>query len=88
MSAVDRFSDVSRTISGPATRGVAVTPNDSTDLAFASRAISVNGSGDVAVVTLDGDTVTVTLAAGVLHPIRAKRVLSTGTTATGIVAWN
>lgn len=88
MSAVDRFQDVGRASSGPATRAVAVTPNDGADLAYASRAISVNGAGDVALVTLDGDTVTVTLAAGMLHPIRAKRILSTGTAATGIIAWN
>lgn len=65
----------------------AVTPNDSTDLTFTSRAIYVGGGGDLKVNLSDGTTVTfASIAAGIIHPIRVKRVFSTGTTATGILA--
>ena len=64
----------------------AITPSDSSDLVQIPRGIYVGGSGDLAVHDLDGDAVTFTnLAAGVVHPISAKKVLSTGTTATGII---
>jgi hypothetical protein len=72
----------------PAFSVVAVTPNDSADVAGGPfRGICFAAAGDLAVVTADGDTVTITsgaLAAGVIHPIRIKRVKNTGTTATGI----
>lgn len=65
----------------------AITKNDSADLAFVTRGIYVGGSGDLAVI-LDADSSAVTfvgLAAGVIHPLAVKRVMSTGTTATSIV---
>jgi hypothetical protein len=71
----------------PALNGFAVTPSDSVDLAAASRGIYVGVSGNVKVTTLNGDAVTfVGLAAGIIHPIAASRVWSTGTAATSIVA--
>jgi hypothetical protein len=70
----------------PATGAFAVTPNDSADLPFAYRGVYVGGSGDLKVTLYDGDTVTfVSLAAGLVHPIRCVRVWSTGTTATSII---
>lgn len=68
--------------------GVAVTPNDNTDLARTSRAIYVGGAGNLAVI-LDLDTSAITflaVSAGTLLPIRARRVMSTNTTATNILA--
>jgi hypothetical protein len=71
-------------------RAVAVTPSDSTDLAGVTRGLYVGASGNVVVLfsdDKDADTVTLTgLAAGVWHPMQVRRVLSTNTTATGIVA--
>ena len=68
------------------TRAVAVTPSDTVDLTN-SGFLYVGAAGDVKVDTSDGDTVTFTaLAAGIVHPIRVKRVYSTGTTATNITA--
>lgn len=65
----------------------AVTKNDSTDLTVTARALYIGGAGDVAVITAGGSTVTfVGLAAGSVLPVRVKRVKSTGTTATSIVA--
>lgn len=68
-------------------RGVAVTPDNNADLAQVARGLMATGSGNV-VVILEGDTVAVTLSIVVGVPLRArvKRVLSTSTTATGIVA--
>ena len=72
---------------GPISYGIAVTPSDSVDLTNPCRGIYVGVSGNVAVVLAGGETVTfVNLVAGVLHGIRATRILSTGTTATSIVA--
>ena len=81
-----RLSDRDHTVS--AGQGVAVTPNDSTDLAVTSRGIYVGGAGNLAVI-LDNDTSAVTfigVLAGSLLPIRARRVMATITTATSIVA--
>ena len=72
--------------SAPAEYAVAVTKSDSTVL-NATRAIYIGGSGDVAVTMAGGGNVTFsTLAAGTILPVRVTKVLSTGTTATNIVA--
>lgn len=72
----------------PARTGYAVTPSDATDLTNGiARSLYIGATGDVAVITLNGDTVTfVGAVAGSTIPIFVKRVLSTGTTATSIVA--
>lgn len=68
--------------------GYAVTASDSVDLENGPcRAIYVTAGGDVAVNLLGGGTATLTsLSAGQILPIAVTRVLSTGTTATGIYA--
>ncbi len=65
----------------------AITPNDSTDFSpDYTDGIYVGGSGNLSVLDGDGDAVTfVGLAAGVIHPIRTRRVRSTSTTATNII---
>jgi hypothetical protein len=82
----DIFVNHSAGLESPASRLVAVTPSDSADLAFVSRALNVAVAGPVRLTTLGGDTVTVQIAAGIAFPVRAQRVWQTGTTATGIVA--
>ena len=65
----------------------AITPNDSTDLSQPIRGLYVGATGNV-VVIFEGDTANVTLtgvAGGIVHPFAIKRVLATGTTATGLV---
>lgn len=70
----------------PGYGGFAVTPNDSTDLAVPTRGLYVGAAGDVKVTMISGETVTfVGLSAGIIHPICARRVWSTATTATSIV---
>lgn len=68
----------------PATRLMVVTPDDSLDLTFSTRALSVSQAGFVRVTTVGGDTGDVYIAAGVPFPLRVIRVWATGTTATGI----
>lgn len=84
----DSFQGYQSSIDGPGANLAAVTPNDSTDLTNHSRALWVGGAGDVKVDMVGTGTGVVLSAvpAGTLLPIRAKRVYSTGTNATLIVA--
>lgn len=65
----------------------AVSPDNDNDLTeVPTRALLVAETGAVAVVYPNGMEDTITLAAGILHPIAVNRVKVTGTTATGIKA--
>jgi AAA+ ATPase superfamily predicted ATPase len=65
---------------------VAITPNDSTNLANATKAIYVSEISTVKIDTINDQTITLSnLAAGVWHPIQAKKIYSTGTVATGLL---
>jgi hypothetical protein len=71
---------------GPFNHAVAITPNDSTDLATTAQAIYVGGAGALKVITAGGDTVTfAAVPAGTTLRLRVTRVFSTGTAATSIV---
>ena len=71
----------------PASNAFAVTPNDSSNLTHAARALFVGSGGDVKVDTLGGDTVTfVGVASGFVLPVRILKVYATGTTASSIVS--
>lgn len=83
----DFFSRFASDLSSPATGGQDITPSDGTDLTIFSRALWVGGAGSLRVITVEDDTINlVGIPAGTLMPIRVKRVLATGTTATAIVA--
>ncbi|MCX8226377.1 MAG: hypothetical protein OTI35_09900 [Sulfitobacter sp.] len=85
MPTIDNFDDFSAGLTGPICGGFAIAPDDTTDVAQVTRAIMVSGTGDVSAVLKNGETVTLpNLLAGVVYPFRVARVLSTGTTATGI----
>ena len=81
----DSFNDMVPGLESPASNLANVTPNDTTDLSEASRAINVATSGFVHVTTVSGDDAIVFIAAGSAFPVRAERIWATGTTATGIV---
>lgn len=72
----------------PATRYVAVTPNDVTNLPDGPcRALYIGGDGNVVVRDAQGtETTFVGLLVGSILPIVATGVSATGTTATNIVA--
>lgn len=66
---------------------VAVTPSDATILQ--AKALIVGGAGALVVEpATGGNTLTITAIAGQFLPINIRRVLATGTVATGIVALN
>lgn len=67
----------------------AVTPSNTADLPNpgVSDALWVGGAGTLAIQGTDGQTVSIAaVAAGATLPIKVRRVLATGTTATTIVA--
>jgi hypothetical protein len=64
-----------------------VTPADSTPLPTAAQALFVGGAGNVALTTINNQSVTFTaVPAGTLLPIACTFVKATGTSATSIVA--
>lgn len=74
--------------SAPGDDSAAVTPSDSADLPMKNGVwpvLYITAAGDVAHITAAGTTHTLALPAG-LWLVRTRRVLSTGTTATGIIA--
>lgn len=79
----NRFTGAKATLNGPAIGAFPITPNDGADLADTVKGIYVGGTGDVTVVTLDGQTVTFkAVPVGVTINIIATRVMATNTTAT------
>lgn len=68
-------------------RAFAITPSDSANIEQGSTdAIYVGGAGVVVAVFDDGKTANFTATAGATLPIRVKRINSTTTTATLMVA--
>jgi len=83
----DPFSSYAPGLDSPADDAAAVTPSNTVDLPTVARSLYVAGTGDVRVITAKGTTVTFTaVPAGYILPVRCRRVTTTGTTATGIVA--
>lgn len=71
----------------PGRNAATVTPSDSVDLTYPSRALWVGGVGNISVEMLDGGTqVFEGVIAGSLLPLQVTRVNSTDTTATLIVS--
>lgn len=86
MPPTDRFDKHAAGLMTPADDGFAITPHDTNDLARTPRSIYVGGAGNIVLVTFKGTELTFNgLAAGSVLPVRANKVKSTGTTATGLV---
>lgn len=87
MSAKDEFKNISAGVTFPISNGASVTPNDSDELEYVTRAIWIGGAGNLSVVTANGDTIVLKgVVAGSLIPIRVVKVLASETTASDIVA--
>lgn len=82
--AYDPFANATTGLQSPATIIEEIIPDDSADLGIATRAINVMESGVVRLITIDDVEGDVFIVAGSTFPVRARRVLATGTTATGI----
>ena len=82
----DAFAHYSPSLDGPAAHGSVVVPNDSADLATASRALWIGEGGNLSVTLVGGETLTfIGLTAG-WHPLRVIRIHATGTTAGSMIA--
>ena len=81
---LDKFANHASALDSPAEDVFPITPNDTIDLALATRAIRASGAGNVVVITVAGNERTCAFTAGETRAIRATRVKATGTTATGL----
>lgn len=74
--------------SSPAIQAALLTKSDGNVIDPPTKALYVGGAGDVAVLMVDDDNpVTfVGVQAGTLLPIRIKKLMSTGTAATAVLA--
>lgn len=88
MSAVDTFKQQPETEWSPATSSVSVTPSDSEELAYLTRALYVGVGGNLSVKLRDDSAavVFVGVAEGTILPLQVKQVMATNTTATNIIA--
>ncbi|PIE18173.1 MAG: hypothetical protein CSA65_06215 [Proteobacteria bacterium] len=83
----DPFRNRAATISGP-TRDISpVTPDDTTDLPAIAVALYVETGGSVSFVSAAGNTRNVEVGDLSILPVGVRRVLATGTNATGIHAF-
>ena len=87
----DQFGAYIDTVSGPCRHWTAITPSDTTDLAVIPKALYVGSGGDIAMIGVGAPaTATGVTWSGVpsasLLPVRPRRILATGTTASQIVA--
>jgi hypothetical protein len=86
MPATDPFYG-KRSLDGPGEDADEIVPHDANELTYVTRAIYVGGAGNMSVVTAKGTSVVFTgLPAGIVLPVRIRKVLATGTTATNLVA--
>lgn len=81
----DPFNSLTPGLESPPSDAFSIEPNDTVDLPNTTRALNVAQAGHVRLMTRTGATATLYLAAGIPFPIRAVRVMATGTDAQGIV---
>ena len=82
-----QFESILPALESPGEGLLTVTPDDGADLGQVSRALYIGGAGNVAVQMKDGSTgIFANVPGGMMLPVRAVRVLATGTSATNIVA--
>lgn len=82
----DIYAHTTPGLSSPAIDGSMIVPNDADDLAHVTRALYVGGGGQIAAQLASGSMVTfAAVPSGTLLPLRVRRVMSTGTSADGLV---
>jgi hypothetical protein len=83
----DPFSNSADSVSAPATRAVAVVPDDGIPLADVPKALYVGTGGTIAMRGAGAaDTVWKNIPSGTVLPFRARYVRATGTSAADILA--
>lgn len=80
----DKYAGTPDTLSTPATDVIEIIPDDANDLSDITKALNAATAGTIRVTTEGGTTTDVFIAAGVVFPLRVRRIWSTGTTATGL----
>lgn len=84
---VDNFARYVELLDSPASHAYNVTPDNTNELPFATRWLHVGGAGTLNVIFAnDTANTTITATAGSILPFRVKKIHSTGTSATNIVA--
>lgn len=78
----ERFASHAPSLTGPASAGFAVLPNDNLDLAEITRALYVGIGGDLVVTMASGRP---SVSDGSILPLRISRVHATGTSAESIL---
>lgn len=85
----DQSAQTSASAGSQARGAFAITPDNANDLTTYAKALYIGGTGDVAFIPVNqvADTPVVILKAHPVGyaPIQARRIMSTGTTATNIV---
>ncbi len=82
----DSYANTATGMSGPAANAFSITPDDGADLAQITRALYCGASGDIAVIMKDSNAVVTFkgVPAGIILPLRVKKIMATGTTATDL----
>lgn len=85
----DPFSTHQIGTNGPAIGAVALTPSDSTDLAVSIRAVTIGTlAGTISFISSrDGQSYSTGPLPVGTYALTARRILATGTTATGLTGW-
>jgi hypothetical protein len=76
--------------SSPSIGAFSITPSDDTDLLFVTRGIAFSPAGTLKLTMADDSIITIpsgVLNAGVIHPLRIKRIWATGTGASNIIGF-
>lgn len=82
----DVYDSLSPSLSSPAVNGQTISPSNSNLLSNVTRAIYVGGAGSVTIEFVSGAQVTLQgVPSGTTLPVRAQKVLSSNTTATGLI---
>jgi hypothetical protein len=87
MSAVDTFANFQGGLQTPTRNSFVITPSDTNELPFVTRAIYVGGTGDITLRLADdtGSQIIKAVAVGSMLPLRVRQVFATGTGATLLV---
>lgn len=84
-TAKDRHNGKQFSIEQPICGAFAIAPHDTNELAEVTRSIYVGAAGALKVALHDGSTVTYANLPVGRHPLRARRVFATGTTAASLI---
>ena len=82
----DKFEHQPPGLTSPGIDAFAVTPSNGNDLPQVTRALYVGGAGSVRVELVSGSEATFeAMQAGIMYPLRVRKVFSTGTSAQSLV---